>query len=238
MEWIAFAGSVLGGLIGGLFTFIGVRLTLKHEREKEQKEEIKKAVESKPRLEVLKYSDFKETANDDTENYDCNVLALSIVDFKEDENGRPRFFYDNKALDKKKLVFVEYELKNIGLTEIDDICVTSNLPRNVSVFEYERRDLYINENLLNYEVWANKRYIKPGEGLTIRVYYIKDQVMTGMISYPLTIWLHDINGRYWQQNFGSPLNDVEISRLSSRKEFRTDTSIETAIECFKKPYLW
>ena len=29
MDWLAFAGSILGGLIGGLFTFIGVRLTIK-----------------------------------------------------------------------------------------------------------------------------------------------------------------------------------------------------------------
>ena len=150
MEWIAFAGSVLGGLIAGFFTFIGVKATLQHEKEKEKKEELRKAEESKPRLEVLRYSDFKETANNSAENYDCNVLALSILRFEEDDHGRARFYYDNKALDKKNLVFVEYELKNTGLTEIDDVCVTSNLPKNVSVFGCESRDLYINENLLNY----------------------------------------------------------------------------------------
>ena len=34
MDWLAFAGSILGGLIGGLFTFIGVSLTIKHEDKK------------------------------------------------------------------------------------------------------------------------------------------------------------------------------------------------------------
>ena len=43
MDWLAFAGSILGGLIGGLFTYFGVRLTLKHEKEKEKKEVLIKA---------------------------------------------------------------------------------------------------------------------------------------------------------------------------------------------------
>ncbi len=36
MDWLAFAGNILGGLIGGLFTYIGVRLTLNYEKEKER----------------------------------------------------------------------------------------------------------------------------------------------------------------------------------------------------------
>ena len=237
MDWLAFFGSILGGLIGGLCTFLGVRLTLKHEREKEFKEIQRKAVEDKPRLEVIKYLDFEATKSSKKINNDCNVLFLSINGF-DDSDGIPRFYYNEKALDLKNLSFVEYCFKNTGKTEIDDVCITTNLQRNTAVFELERRDIYITENLLNYEVWANKRYIKPGQEIKIRVYYSKDEVIGSMISYPLTIWLHDINGRYWEQNFGSPNNDVEISRLSNRKTFRDHTNIDTAIDCFKNPYLW
>lgn len=237
MEWLAFSGSVLGGLIGGLFTFFGVKLTLKHEKAKEEKEALIKAEENKPRLEVIKYSDFNATANKKSVNNDCNVLLLNIEKF-EDDNGRARFFYNEDALDSNKLIYAEFELKNTGLTEIEDICIASNLPRNMSVIELERKEFYINENLLNYKVWSNKRYIKPGKSIKIRIYYIKDQIINGLISYPLTIWLHDVNGRYWEQNFGSPNNDVEKSRLSSRKHFIEQTDIDTAIECFRKPYMW
>lgn len=58
MDWLAFAGSILGGLIGGLFTYFGVRLTLKHEMEKEKKEQILKADAEKPRLEIVKFLNF------------------------------------------------------------------------------------------------------------------------------------------------------------------------------------
>ena len=52
MDWLAFAGSVLGGLISGLFTFIGVRLSISHDEYKRQRERIEKANDEKPRLEI------------------------------------------------------------------------------------------------------------------------------------------------------------------------------------------
>ena len=237
MEWLSFLGSILGGLVGGLFTFFGVKLTLKRDKEKEVRELLRKADETKPRLEVVKYLDFKLTKNKKALNNDCNVLVLNIKAFK-DDNGRARFFYDNDSLNLDKLVYIEYELKNTGLTEIEDICITSNLPKDTVVIELERKEFYINENLLNYEVWSNKRYIKPGDSIKVRVYYVNEQIVTGLISYPLSIWLHDINGRYWKQNFNSPHNEIEKPIYSSRKELFERTDVDNAIECFKKPYLW
>ena len=29
MDWLGFAGSIVGGIIGGLFTFLGVKVTIK-----------------------------------------------------------------------------------------------------------------------------------------------------------------------------------------------------------------
>lgn len=238
MDWLAFAGSILGGLIGGLFTYFGVRLTLKHEMEKEKKEQILKADAEKPRLEIVKFLSFEETKNNRNVNNDCNILMLDIKKFA-DDNGRARFFYDEQALKDENLQFVEYELKNTGLTEIADICITGNLPRNLSLIELERKETYITENFLNYEVWSNKRYIKPGQSLKLRIYYIKDQVMVSNLGTPIiTIWLNDVNGRYWSQLLASPNNQIEISRYRKYSEFRENINIDTAIECFRNPYLW
>lgn len=238
MDWLAFAGSILGGLIGGLFTYFGVRLTLKHEMEKEKKEQILKADAEKPRLEIVKFLNFEETKHNRNVNNDCNVLMLDIKKFA-DDNGRARFFYDEQALKDENLQFVEYELKNTGLTEIADICITGNLPRNLSLIELERKETYITENFLNYEVCSNKRYIKPGQSLKLRIYYIKDQVMVSNLGTPIiTIWLNDVNGRYWSQLLASPNNQIEISRYRKYSEFRENINIDTAIECFRNPYLW
>ena len=238
MDWLAFAGSIIGGLIGGLFTFLGVHLTLKHDREKERKAELIKAEESKPRLEIIRHTGIEETRGTASANNDCNVLVLGIKGFVE-EDGRAKFAYDKAALSSENLVFVEYELKNVGLTEIKDICVTSNLPKSVSLIELERKEFYINESLLNYDVWSNKRYLKPGDVFKLRVYYIKGQIVVSDIGSPLlTIWLDDVNGRYWSQVLSTQTNEIEISRLQNSSEFRASIDIKTAIECFKNPLMW
>lgn len=237
MEWITFAGSVLGGLIGGIFTFLGVKLTLRYEKEKEIKDAHLKTIETKPRFEIIDYLDFEATRDLKSNNQDCNVLLLSILDFI-DDNGRARFFYDENALNSNNLIFVEYVFKNTGFTEVEDVRVASNLPKSLSIVEFEKKEIYFYENMLNYVVYGEKRYIKPGQTIRIRVYYIKDQIIESLISYPLTLWLHDVNGKYWEQNFGSPRNDIETSRLSDLETFKSDTSIEKAVECFKNPQKW
>lgn len=236
-DWLGLIGSVLGGLIGGIFTFLGVKQTIKHEKSKERKAILLKANENKPRLEIVKYSSFNDTINDKTINNDCNVIALKIEDVICDEE-KLCFIYDKAALDSENLIFVEYKFKNTGNTEIEDICITSNLPKNMSVFELERKKFYIDNNILNYDVFAHKRYVKPGQVIKIRIYYIKDKVINNFLSHPFTIWLHDINGRYWRQSFNSPIKEIEISSLSSRNDFIASTDVDKAIECFKKPYLW
>lgn len=163
---------------------------------------------------------------------------LNINNFVND-HGRAQFFYDEKALKDENLVFVEYELKNTGSTEISDICITGNLPKNLSLIELERKEFYITKKLLNYGVWSNKRYIKPGQTLKLRVYYIKEQIIVSNLGTPvLTIWLNDINGRYWSQLLASPSQQIEISRYRKYSEFRESIDIDKAIECFIDPRMW
>ncbi|ENY69740.1 hypothetical protein PIGBHMHK_00261 [Mycoplasmopsis arginini] len=54
----------------------------------------------------------------------------------------------------------------------------------------------------------------------------------------LTVWLNDVNRRFWSQLLASPSSQIEISHYRKYSEFREDINIDTAIECFKNPYLW
>lgn len=238
MDWLAFAGSILGGLIGGLFTFFGVRLTIKHDEEKRKKEQLKQDIDNKPRLEITKYSDLKDVTKNMTQCHDFSIIILGITDFRMD-GQRARFYYNQEALNDEMLQCVDYEFKNTGLTEIIDICATSNLPKNMSIFDKEYYKNYVNENLLCYDGWATKRYIKPGEKIRMRIYYVKNQIVLSNMGNPVvTIWLRDINGKLWSQSLNAPYNEIEISRLRPYSEFKNSTDIELAIECFKNPYMW
>ena len=238
MEWLGFAGSVLGGFIGGLFTYFGVKLTLRHDDEKKERERLEKINLEKPRLEIIKYRDFKETSKLKSQNSDWNILVLGIRNF-EDKEGRAFFYYDEAALDSKNLEFVEYELVNAGITEIEDMCATCNLPKNVSIFELENREMHINNHFLSYEAWANRRYIKPKQTIKLRIYYIKGQTIISNIgSAVLTLWLRDTNGYLWSQSLFAPAEELEISKMGSRDDFKESRDIETAIKCFKGELPW
>ena len=238
MDWLAFAGSIIGGIIGGLFTFLGVKLTIKYDKEKEKKAEQLKAEETKPRLEIVHYAGFDSTKDIKTHNNDCNVLVASILDYKE-VDGYARFYYNEKALDENNLDFVEYVFKNTGLTEITDVCITSNLQKDTAVFALERREYYIKENFLNYDVWSNKKFIKPGDTITVRIYYVKDQVVVSNLGFsPLSMWLLDINNRQWRQPLSAPMKETDVPYFARYSDFKNAIDFKKGIECFRNPMMW
>ena len=127
--------SVLGGLVSGLFTFLGVFVTIKYQRNKDKKEEARLQQEKnselekvKPRLEIQDY--IAERDFEEAENADMTVLLVSIKGY---EKYVHHFHYDPFVLDKTKWRCVDYILKNIGGTEIDHLYLSTNLPKNTSL---------------------------------------------------------------------------------------------------------
>ena len=120
--------SILGGLVGGLFTFLGVLITITYERSKgvkeerrRQKEKEEEQIKARPRLEIQEYSYFDGERVDDV---DLEVVMASIKDFK--DIGRVCFKYNPDVINKEKWVSVDYVLKNIGATEIDHLYLITN----------------------------------------------------------------------------------------------------------------
>lgn len=234
--------SVLGGLVSGLFTFLGVFLTIKYQRSKDKKEEARLQQEKnaefekvKPRLEI---QDYKEERDYDEPNEaDMTVLLVSIKSY---EKYIHHFHYDPLVLDKKKWRCVDYVLKNIGDTEIDHIYLSTNLPKNTSLLNASTNE-YVSDYknmFLNYSVILEKT-IKPQQTIHIRICYITDQIVVSNIgSAPIAIWLMDVNDHVWEQALFAPENKLYNSRRSSLKEFRDYTDISTAIKCFDDPMLW
>lgn len=236
MDWLGFLGSIISGIIGGLFTFLGVKVTIKNDNKKRKKEELDKAVEKRPRLEIVDYKGF-----DIEKDKSDNCFEITLLDIKQFfcEGSRACFDYDKKSKDNKNYNCVEYTLKNTGMTEIVEVCATSNLPKNMSVFPYERKDFFITNKMINHDVWSDHKYIKPGDFFNIKVYYLKDQIIYSNLGNPtITLWLLDINGRLWSQSFSCPDNEVGVPYLNNINNFRAQTSVETAIQCFKDPMLW
>ena len=223
MDWLAFAGSIIGGLIGGLFTYMGVKLTLRHEDQKKREEELKKIQDERPRLELISFKETKDSKS--KKEADLNALFL-------------RFFYNEACLDSSNLVCIEYVFKNTGKTEIDYITLCSNCPKTTSLVALDNKDVYIKENFLNYAVDSNKRFIKPNDSVSIRLYYHKDELVVGMLSATIALYMRDINGRFWEQALFAPTKEIENSRLVSFKDYKDNCDTEIAIKCFRGEMFW
>ncbi len=234
--------SVLGGLVSGLFTFLGVFLTIQYQRRKDKKEEARLKQEKndelekmKPRLEIQDY--IEERDYDDNKTADMTVLLVSIKGYEKNKN---QFHYDPLVLDKTKWRCVDYVLKNIGGTEIDHLYLSTNLPKNTSLLNAST-DEYIsdyNNKLLNYSVILEKT-IKPQQTVHIKICYITDKIVVSNIgSAPIAIWLMDVNNNVWEQALFAPEKKLYNSKRSSVNEFRSYTDIPTAIKCFDDPLLW
>ena len=75
--------SILGGLVGGLFTFLGVFITIRHgkakEKRKEQQLQLHKqelVLKDKPRLEIIDFKDIHPYCEDD--QVDVSLLLCKI----------------------------------------------------------------------------------------------------------------------------------------------------------------
>ena len=127
---VQIVASLLGGLVSGLFTFLGVFLTISYQRKKDKaeeerikKEEKKKEFDNRPRFEIEGYKG--ETLYEDEDSVDVGMLVCNIRDFK--NNGRALFYYDKEIKTPQEWVFAEYVLKNTGKTEISQAYFVTNL---------------------------------------------------------------------------------------------------------------
>ena len=219
MDWLGFAGSIIGsivgGLIGGLFTFLGVKMTLKHDEVKKKEEERKRAYDERPRLEIVA---FKGLSNFESKSFDLDAIFLNCAS---DSNRQNFDSYDKIALDSSKLISVEYEFKNIGKTEIDNVCFVSNLKKNACLLPYNNAKTYVEEGIINYDILSSKRFIKPGETFKARISYIENQiVLSNLGNATIGIYFQDINGRYWHQPLFCPKNETDNSTLTDRETLK------------------
>jgi len=245
MEWwgtllISLASTIVGSFLTHFFTVRRERRKEKREYAKEMAKIRAEANEKKPRLEIKNYAGFgvADKFRVLRKEKPLNLLALGILGF-EDINGKPTFKYDDRALDKNNYVCVEYYLVNTGLTEIDEICFTSNLPKTMALFQLDTGLRLVENKILNYEAWHEQRYIKPGERILVRIYYIKDMIPTTILGSPeLTIWLRGVNGYIWRQSLYAPTEQIEYPIMSDDLEFKDAKDVSKAIECFRDSRLW
>lgn len=201
--------SLLGGLIAGLFTFLGVKMTLTHERKtREEDLKMKQAEQRKQEIEkniirnkkiIQTRPELKTPLNDDdiksVEEYcilpyenptliDENLILFKYSDeiFKDDFWNKYELILQNtgKRIIRDSFLHLPYKsFVNIYLKSDLLRCRGGNVP-----------DYYCDESLL-------PSYIHPNEKIKIVIYYPKATPKLKNVGFDL--YMRDEDDNYWYQ---------------------------------------
>ena len=222
--------SILGGLIAGLFTFLGVKTTLNHEKkireedlkikqEEQRKQEIeknisrnKKIIQTRPKLtSVQDENDIKVIEE---------FCILPYVNPKLINEQLILFRYPDKIFLKEYWDKYELILQNTGKREIINSFL--HLPYESEVNIYRKTELVKWQYEAIRDYYSDERslisYIHPNEKITIIVYYPKSAPELEDVGFDL--YMRDEDDNYWFQHCVNSYNGECDSQITSPETFR------------------
>ncbi len=239
MDWVYYIlipliSAFISGLIGGLFTFLGVRHTIKNENkrfmierekwEKERKERERdrqeaKWQENKKQNEIVIKNRPQVRIVEETDNI-VDILKIKLLPYmnvklnsiSEGDPNSISFNYPDKIYSDDYWEKYEFVIKNIGKTKIDTGFLMIPYQSNVNMYWYDLKALF---NFCNGQYYSEKELIghslKEGDSLKVIVFYPKTCPQFKEI--PFTLYMWDKTGNYWKQeavNFPGDHSDSEI----------------------------
>ena len=212
--------TIISSLTTGILAIFGVVLTLRQSNKhlalemKERQEDKKQAIiDNRPEFEILnRECCFSETAYFSADDVDIDVMVTLYGEkYKKSD-------FDNH------LCFVEYTLKNVGLSKVEflDLCFYNN---SVELLDMTRGDINrFCDNPDGFPTTTYMRYsgpkVKHNEEIKIRIWYRSNNIIRRqLVSYPSFIGIMSFDKRYWCQNFDTPYDGLEDSVLIDEKKY-------------------
>lgn len=215
--------SILGGLIGGLFTFLGVKLTLKDEKKRHDEqlelniiEKNKEIIKNRPILQCI----------GNCESTPSIQTIVYLVPFGEPELVNKKdilFHYPEKFEEKQNWEECTVYLKNIGNKRITRSFLHFEDLKNINL--YSDLDIYNwNHPLYGQHYFSDaltlSGHIAPGEILELKIYYLKD--LPNYKNVLFDIYFEDENGNNWvQYRINHIDNDISAFDVVSSLEYST-----------------
>ncbi len=216
---IPIISSILGGLIGGLFTYLGVKLTIKNENElkkqeiyEKNKEKNKIIIANRPQLEVVQGNDCE--IEDELEIY-----VLPYIKPKLETEERIIFDYDKLDFNKNFWDCQETIIRNCGKCAIKTGFVQLEYKSGVNIYSKYELDSW------KQVPWAKNYYsdnqyipkwIYPNKCFKLKLFYPKK--LQQLKAIRLNCYMSDEHENYWYQdiinlkvngNFSKPISPDE-----------------------------
>lgn len=147
------------------------------------------------------------------------------------------FYYSKDILNKKKYNHLKFYLKNIGNADINqlDICVTAQ--KNTMLCQIDEIKFLAENKLANYSYLFDRKKMK-GKAIMIDIAYLPDSKICNTFSSELALIFRDSYGNLYEQPFFLQQENLYEPRSITYKEYNIYTKPDTAIECFKNPWMW
>lgn len=192
--------SVLGGVIGGLFTFLGVKATiqnanaLKWQEDKEKnKEKNEKIIEHRPQLQVVsKTENIKDT------------VRIYALPYNKPELNTPEeiiFDYSDFKIDENFWECKETIICNCGNQMIESSFLELEYKSGINIYtEYETNfGGHVLLSTAHYsDIISLPGWIQAGECIKLQIFYPKKIVK--LLPLNLNCYMSDENNNYWYQN--------------------------------------
>ncbi len=229
--------AIAGAVSGGIVSLILDKRREKREDKKEKRMEQKDTFENRPELSIHKYKNYiDQVGRGIDDECDMNIFLAHIENATAD-NGFVKINYRLEDFNTDEWCCVIYKFKNLGKTDISCVYAISMEKRSVALFDTSYANDFAKNGSLNYSNCYDKK-IRVGESFTLKVCYHKERIYSGIFSAALDLAFEDSNGRFWAQPLFAPDDKIYDSKQITHKEYHQNLSPDTAIECFKKPWLW
>ena len=103
--------------------------------------------------------------------------------------------------------------------------------------ELENIKLFVENKLVNYSYLFDRKIMK-GNAIMIDIAYLPDSKICNTFSSELALIFKDSYGNLYEQPFFLQQENLYEPRSLTHKEYNIYTKPDTAIECFKNPWLW
>lgn len=147
------------------------------------------------------------------------------------------FYYSDDINDKKKYKHLVFYIKNIGNADINELYICATSQKNTMLCGIDEIKLFSDNKFVNY-CYVYDRKILKNKLMKIDIAYLENSKICNTFSSEIALIFKDSFDNLYEQPFFIQQKNLYEPHFISFKDFKIYTQIDTAIECFKNPYLW
>lgn len=231
----SFLTTIIGVIVGAIITsFTTIYVSFKELKERKKEEQLRKKeyqYENKAELRIENYY------NNNNKQPDIEVfLAPFKVDYTKGLKNY-KFIFPNNIKDKKKHKYIDFKLKNVGKSDINQLNICATFKNHNILVDYQLLDNIIYNNIVDYSSCYDRKIFR-GESILLRIYYLEGFQICHSFSCTLALLFIDSFNNCYEQPFWYENNNLYEPIPINYSQYCSYINPNDAYECFENPKLW